>query len=300
MIKWIGSSWFLFFYPLVCFGGIQVNTTNWQNSVTFSGTNDNQYLFSSKIGNVDKRGRNDYLMRGKFQTQGGGNLDQNVWYYGQSDQNRCPASMDGDAMGGGVSKEQEMRMVQWASNRLSQGMTYFVDRNTLPPSGSKLTGIGQVQILTMSCYAYTPTQTLYNVYTITFNDGFYIDPPIEKPQSSCFLTNNNVDLLFLSNDLNVSGMNEYTYLQITCTDGTPQNYQLKLTGNNVINGRLTFGNGVSAQISLNNTPVAANGNGIRLNSLNGYNSIKVTAQLMGTASSSGVSNSSGILVLEAL
>ncbi|MDR2225962.1 MAG: hypothetical protein LBE52_08195, partial [Providencia sp.] len=101
-----------------------------------------------------------------------------------------------------------------------------------------------------------------------------------------------------STNLNVSGLTKSTNLVISCTEGDTKDYKLKLTGSKVTNGRLSFGNGVSAQVSLNGIQVQANGSGIQLNGLT-TSSIPVSATLAGTAATSGSSNASGVLVLEA-
>lgn len=127
-------------------------------------------------------------------------------------------------------------------------------------------------------------------------------PPIpELTGSVCNLNsqNLNLNLNYSSTSLNVGGVTQSTSLNVSCTTGVAQDYQLKLTGSNVVAGRLNFGNGVSAQVSLNGTQVQVNGPKIRLNSLTSR-TIPVSATLTGTAATSGVSNTTGILVLDAL
>ncbi|MEY0604501.1 hypothetical protein, partial [Providencia huaxiensis] len=123
------------------------------------------------------------------------------------------------------------------------------------------------------------------------------ETPVDK--SVCSLNSQNLNLNYSSTNLNIDGLTQNTNLNISCTAGNAQNYQLKLTGSNVVNGLLNFGNNVSAQVSLNGTPVLANGQGIQLNSLTSQ-TIPVSATLSGNASVSGVSKVTGILVLEAL
>lgn len=103
---------------------------------------------------------------------------------------------------------------------------------------------------------------------------------------------------YSSTSLNASGLTQSTNLVVSCTEGTPANYQLALTGSNVTSGRLNFGNGVSAQIKLNGTPVQANGSGIQLNALTS-GTITINASLTGIASGPGTTNASGVLVLSA-
>lgn len=123
-------------------------------------------------------------------------------------------------------------------------------------------------------------------------------PEIPSDKSVCSL-GSDINFNFSSTVLDVSGVSSTQTLPITCTSGDAQNYQLKLTGSNATNGRLNFGNGVSAEVSLNGTQVQANGSGISLNKLTS-GSIPVSATLAGTASGSGVTNANGVLILDAL
>lgn len=125
--------------------------------------------------------------------------------------------------------------------------------------------------------------------------GIIPEPPSKA--SVCNLNSQNLNLTYLSTSLGVNGLTQSTNLNVTCGTGDAQDYQLKLTGTNVTNGRLNFTNGVSAQVSLNGTQVQANGSGIQLNGLT-TRSISVSATLTGTAATSGQSRASGILVLD--
>ncbi|WP_272572583.1 hypothetical protein [Providencia sp. PROV258] len=126
-----------------------------------------------------------------------------------------------------------------------------------------------------------------------------ITPPELEDSAVCSLNSQNLNLNYSSTNFNVTGLTQNVNLMISCTSGSAKNYKLKLTGSNVTNGRLNFGNGVSAQVSLNGTQVQANGMGIQLDNLTSK-SIPVSATLMGSASSAGVSNATGVLILEAL
>lgn len=123
--------------------------------------------------------------------------------------------------------------------------------------------------------------------------------PDPDPESICSLNSQNLNLNYSSTNLNVDGLTQNTYLVVSCSSGDAKDYQLKLTGSNVTNGRLDFDNGVSAQVSLNGIQVQANGPGIQLNNLISQ-TIPVSATLTGTAAASGVSKTTVILVLEAL
>lgn len=125
-----------------------------------------------------------------------------------------------------------------------------------------------------------------------------VNPPAPAP-SLCSLNNQTINMNMSKNELNVTGLTGSGNVNILCSSGTPSNYTLRLTGSNVVDGRLSFGNGVSAQITLNGTQVAANGPRITLPNL-GTTSLPLSASLVGTASAPGVTNANGILVLEAL
>ena len=152
--------------------------------------------------------------------------------------------------------------------------------------------------LTYACRTTTGDTWYKRVAICPFGDGA-IDPPIEDPDSVCSLNSQNLNLNYSSTSLNVNGLKQSTNLTVSCTSGKAQNYTLKLTGSNVVNGRLNFGNGVSATVTLNGLSVIANGNGIQLNNLVNQN-IPVSATLVGSANSSGASSANGILILEAL
>ncbi|MFC0226927.1 hypothetical protein [Serratia aquatilis] len=125
-----------------------------------------------------------------------------------------------------------------------------------------------------------------------------INPP--APNSVCSLNGQNMSLDFNSTSLNVNGLSQSQNLNVSCTTGTAKDYNLRLTGSNVTDGRLNFGNGVSAQIYLNGTAVSANAaTGIRLNGLTNR-TVSVRGDLVGTASGAGVTNAYAVLILDAL
>ncbi|HCT9039509.1 TPA: hypothetical protein OUB44_003044 [Providencia rettgeri] len=139
----------------------------------------------------------------------------------------------------------------------------------------------------------------FDPYTVCGEDNGAPPPIPELTGSVCNLNSQNLNLNYSSTSLNVGGITKSTSLNVSCTTGAPQDYQLKLIGSNVVAGRLNFGNGVSAQVSLNGSQVEVNGTGIQLNSLTSQ-TIPVSATLTGNASVSGVSQATGILILEAL
>ncbi len=134
--------------------------------------------------------------------------------------------------------------------------------------------------------------------TISSHIPYAVIPNPPDDESVCSLLSD-INVKFTSTELNVNGLSSTQALSINCTSGSAQNYQLKLTGNDVTNGRLNFNNGVSGQVFFNGTQVQANGTGIQLNNLTS-STISVGVTLYGTASVSGISNAVGILVLDAL
>lgn len=136
---------------------------------------------------------------------------------------------------------------------------------------------------------------------VYFNMPISVEILPEPTDKSVCSLGSDVSFNFSSTVLDVNGISSTKTLPISCTSGDAQNYQLKLiaTGDNVTNGRLNFKNGVSGQVSLNGTQIQTNGTGIQLNNLT-TSTISVGVTLYGTASVSGVSKATGILVLDAL
>ncbi|MCW2256095.1 hypothetical protein M2263_002186 [Providencia alcalifaciens] len=186
--------------------------------------------------------------------------------------------------------------VEWANSivaqspRLTWSTAYGTGTTTSLP-----TALSRVFRTHFQCRDRTPPQRWV---TISSYQSWIVIPEYPTDKSVCSLSSD-INITFSSTSLNVSGLTQSTNLMITCTNGDAKDYQLKLTGSNVTNGRLNFGNGVSAQVSLNGTQVQANGPGISLNKLTG-GSIPVSATLAGTASGPGVTNANGVLILDAL
>lgn len=195
--------------------------------------------------------------------------------------------------------------LNWAMQNFSKYMLYPNPLiNMSPPNYSALIndpfGQGSDGYVHVSCAMKpgAPTNTSGQITVrIPISEFKVINPP--NPTSVCSLNSQNLNLNYSSTSLNVDGLTQSTSLAVSCTSGDAKNYQLRLTGSNVTSGRLNFGNGVSAQVSLNGTQVNANGAAISLNGLTSRN-ISVSATLAGTASSSGVTNANGVLVLDAL
>lgn len=166
-------------------------------------------------------------------------------------------------------------------------------RNLMQPRPGAWTE-ASLTYLTIGCEL-TPGRHL--VFAAQIDANMVVIPPTI---SACFLDNANIQMEFASSTLNTDGKMAESSLYVNCTIGDPQDYQLSLIGlgGKVTNGRLDFGNGVSARISLNGTPLQANGPSINLNRLTSQ-TIPITAVLSGTAESSGVSNTMGVLILNA-
>ncbi|OMQ20806.1 hypothetical protein BMI79_16935 [Serratia oryzae] len=172
---------------------------------------------------------------------------------------------------------------------------------TLPLSGTYDGGMGNNMVSLVYQCTTTLNHIKYSMSAVALTPGYdieVINPPPAK--SVCSLNGQNMSLDFSSASLNVNGLSQSQNLNVSCTTGTAKDYNLRLTGSNVTDGRLNFGNGVSAQIYLNGTAVRANdSSGIRLNALTNR-TVSVRGDLVGTASGAGTTNASGVLILDAL
>ena len=88
-------------------------------------------------------------------------------------------------------------------------------------------------------------------------------------------------------------------LDVVCGAGVPVNYKLSLTSSLADGGRLSFGNGVTAAVSVDGVALPVNGDWIRLTSLSTGTKL-LTIALSGSAYTSGVTTATGVLVLEML
>ena len=145
--------------------------------------------------------------------------------------------------------------------------------------------------------------TSFSLYNVPFivcqgEPGAPVTPP-GVTGSACSLDSQSLSLSYTSPSLAVGGLRQSMSFAVRCSSGTPQNYNLRLTGTNVSNGRLNFGNGVSAEVILDNEILSANGAAIRYDALTSR-TMMLSAVLHGTASTPGVSNASGVLILDAL
>ncbi|HHN8583486.1 TPA: hypothetical protein ACRR2I_004016 [Providencia rettgeri] len=184
--------------------------------------------------------------------------------------------------------------IEWSNSILSQSPRLTWAKVPTSTSTTVPKEIDEIFVTEFQCRDRTPPQ---NWVLIASYKPWRVNPGVPPNKSVCSLNSQNLNLSYSSASLNVNGLTQSTNLNVTCGTGDAQDYQLKLTGTNVTNGRLNFTNGVSAQVSLNGTQVQANGSGIQLNGLT-TRSISVSATLMGTAATSGQSGASGILVLD--
>ncbi|WP_272663242.1 MULTISPECIES: hypothetical protein [unclassified Providencia] len=184
--------------------------------------------------------------------------------------------------------------VEWSNSILSQSPRLTWTKDVSTTSTSIPPGLGRVFKTHFQCRDRTPP---LNWVVITSYMPWEVNDGGTPNKSICSLNSQNLNLSYSSASLNVNGLTQSTNLNVTCGTGDAQDYQLKLTGTNVTNGRLNFTNGVSAQVLLNGTQVQANGSGIQLNGLT-TRSISVSATLTGTAATSGPSGASGVLVLD--
>lgn len=180
---------------------------------------------------------------------------------------------------------------EWANSYLSTSPVYFIYRGFAPSE------IQSYQLIAVYFRCKSPQTGVALHVQMYPKAGEITNPP--PLVGSCTLNSQNLNLTYSSASLNVNGLTQSTNLNILCSGGNAKDYELKLTGSNVTNGRLNFGNGVSAQISLNGTQVQANSSGIQLNALTSR-SISVSATLVGAASNSGTTSANGILILNAL
>lgn len=126
-----------------------------------------------------------------------------------------------------------------------------------------------------------------------------VDPSTTPPSASTCTLVALPPISFMSGTRNVAGMRRNEQLHVVCTAGVAIDYTLRLLANSETNGRLLFDSGVSAQITLNGKNLVANGEKHVFPTLV-TSDIDLGTELVGSASESGVSTATGILLLEAL
>lgn len=232
---------------------------------------------------------NTAIVTNIFNTEsGGGNV---VQYFATLGGQTCPANFDPSRL----SDTDYDILAQWINGIVAQQntMTYY---NGIIPSYDYYKYPG-VRWMGFNCVS--ASGQWFRTVIPTEGVAIIVPPPQEGEKSVCTLNSQNLNLSYSSATLNVDGLSQSASLVVSCSSGDAKNYNLKLTGSNVTNGRLNFGNGVSAQISLNGTQVQANGSGIQLNSLVS-GSININSVLSGVATTPGTTNANGVLILDAL
>lgn len=183
---------------------------------------------------------------------------------------------------------------------------YLSTRHTFPMTSIRTLGPSNVggpliTYMRISCNqfteGYTYVESSYSGTCTTCIAPPYTPPP--PPKSSCSFATSAFTINFTSASLNVDGDTSSVSVSLSCSSGSAQNYVLSLRASDVLAGRLNFGNGVSAQITINGTVLTPNGPGIPMYSLSSR-SLPLTATLYGQSRSSGSFSSSGVLVLDIL
>ncbi|HGM9948365.1 TPA: hypothetical protein ACKRWH_003336 [Providencia rettgeri] len=213
-------------------------------------------------------------------------------YFGKEGQDRCPSSWYPTIP---MTLEEKNIFAQWVNTTIFSQQPILAYYWGARPS-FEFYDYPAIQWMAFNCML--PDGMWFRGVIRTQSTEIVVPPP-HKDVSICSLNSQNLNLNYSATSLTVTGLMQSTELNISCTAGDAKDYQLKLTGSNVINGRLNFGNGVSAEITLNGVSVKANGDAIKLDKLVSKN-IPVSATLIGTANSSGVSSANGIIILEAL
>ncbi|WP_272658879.1 hypothetical protein [Providencia sp. PROV148] len=215
-----------------------------------------------------------------------------IQYFGTEGQDRCPSGWYPTIP---MTLEEKNIFAQWVNTTFFSQQLILAWYGGIRPS-YEFYDYPAIQWMAFTCML---PDGMWFRGTIRTESTEIVVPPPHKDVSICSLNSQNLNLNYSATSLTVTGLMQSTELNISCTAGDAKDYQLKLTGSNVINGRLNFGNGVSAEITLNGVSVKANGDAIKLDKLASKN-IPVSATLIGTANSSGVSSANGIIVLEAL
>ncbi|EKT54418.1 hypothetical protein [Providencia burhodogranariea] len=267
--------------PLISIGQISVDLDNFRNYILVKGP-----AQLSEFSSIGRQGNGWQTLNIKM------NYGSWAGNGGYRDWNRVNCPSDVRIAGDRATEEEKQKFLQWVNSYLATNPRATANN---PNMNVSIQTTVQVDVMVIGCYVAVDDYVFGgDVYVETVE---IVNPP--EPKSTCSLNSQNLNLNYSPTSLNVSGLTQSTNLIVSCTNGDAKDYQLKLTGSNVTNGRLNFGNGVSAQVSLNGTQVQANGSAISLNKLTG-GSIPVSATLAGTASGPGVTNANGVLILDAL
>lgn len=289
-LKWLYCMIGCLLWSSVSHADIQIDIYNYKESVHLSGSvavSDFPWSLATNNWTGDGEGTNIRL----------GVLPYKGRYIRYSDKNieSCGATIEVNYLGI-ITDDSRVKFVAWVNRYLAKSpvlkVTYQSDLNI----AGNVEGLN-IQGLYFRCRSVGTGKVVHVQMYPEF--GQNVNPPPEFNKSSCTLNNQSLALQFSSSSLYVSGQRQTGNIQVSCSAGDAVDYTMKLTGTNVTNGNLNFGNGVSAAITLNGISVKANGDKIQLNKLVSQN-IPVSATLVGSANSSGVTTANGILVLEAL
>lgn len=281
---------FMFFIPLAVEGRIDWNFSNFPNSVSYNGG----VVVSEDIRNILLQDVASSQRSTYIQVRAKNDTGRYLIFSKIGEIINCPntvTTLNYDT------QESLNMLAQYSSVMLMNASPLLKDTGPGLVANEETYPFGITAMVTMCSPIDDPTKRVVVNYK-NENGEIVVPPPEITPNSACNLNSQNLNLNYSSSNLNVDGLTQSSNLNISCTTGDAQNYQLKLTGTNVTNGLLNFNNGVSAQIYLNGDPVQANGAGIQLNSLTS-STIPISATLKGNSLSSGPSYASGVLVLEA-
>ncbi|EML7933733.1 hypothetical protein [Providencia rettgeri] len=207
------------------------------------------------------------------------------YYYSNNPPQPCPAYIKSPT----ASAED---MQEWADTILPQQQNAFL----LPPSTETWVSVdfGWSSFVCNIVGIYPSEQILF---IPGGSQGIIVEPPKPVP-SSCNLNNATIQMALESSSLDIEGKVMESSLYIHCTNGTPQNYTIKLLANDVLNEKLSFNNGITASVYLDNQLLKPNSSGIRLLSVSSR-ALPIKAIYHGTTDSSGESTVTGVLLLEA-
>lgn len=282
----------LLFLTTPALASLQVNMKNYKQSVTVGGSvTTSEINFNNTCGNSStcNGGQHNEAPAITVATEG----PAVVLSYVASAYPTCNKHYE-VAPGGVFNAEQRADFTVWANSYLATNPIFYLTRGIPPEYAERVS----LRAIYFRCKSPVNGVALHvQLYTDT---GTIIDP-IPKP-SSCSFTTSAINLGFTSNNLTVN-QTKTSSLNIGCTTGDPKNYKIRLkpaSGTNVNSGRLVFGNGVLAQVSLNgiNLNAGDDNSSVNITSSSVSTTLPVQVVLSGTASNSGYSTAQGILVLE--
>lgn len=135
------------------------------------------------------------------------------------------------------------------------------------------------------------------ITTDAFDMEIQVPPPFSP--SVCTFVTRAVPFEHIESLPGGTGLTQRSNLEIICSSGTPVDYQISLRSETASDGGVAFENGVTAYLSLDGQPLAANGGGVILRKLTAGDR-SLIGELAETATDSGVKPSSGYLLFEPL